>query len=159
MAFLFCILLLACSCTVKAAAATNLIPSKAEGTATRVTFNKDVAPIVFARCSGCHRPGQAAPFSLLTYQDVQKRAKLVAEVVEKRYMPPWLPDKDCAPFTGDPSLTANQIETIRRWVLLGVEQGQPADLPPLSKWSEGWHLGTPDLIVKMPQPYTLAAEG
>jgi len=124
-----------------------------------VTFNKDVAPIVFEHCALCHRPTQSAPFNLLTYQDARKHAKQIAEVVEKRYMPPWLPEKGHGDFADDRTLSTNQIETIRRWVAEGSVEGAAADLPGLPKWTEGWRLGPPDLVVKLPQLYTLAAEG
>ncbi len=124
-----------------------------------LTFNKDVAPIVFQRCAGCHRPGQAAPFSLLSYADVKKRSKQIGEVVEKRYMPPWLPERGVAEFLHDRSLSAEQIGVIRQWVADGAVEGAAADLPPLPKWTEGWRLGTPDLVVKVAAPYMLPAEG
>ena len=124
-----------------------------------LTFNRDVAPIVFQHCAPCHRPGQAAPFSLLAYADVQKRAKLVAEVVAKRYMPPWLPEHGLVEFANDRSLSVDQLGVIRQWVAEGAVEGAAADLPPLPKWAEGWRLGPPDLVVKLPQPYILAAEG
>jgi Flp pilus assembly protein TadD/mono/diheme cytochrome c family protein len=124
-----------------------------------LTFNKDAAPIVFQHCAGCHRPGQPGPFNLLTYQDVKKHAKQVADVVGRHYMPPWLPEKGHGEFADDRSLTADQIELIRRWVAEGAAEGASADLPRLPKWSEGWRLGPPDLVVKLPQPYVLAAEG
>jgi Flp pilus assembly protein TadD len=124
-----------------------------------VTFTKDVAPIFFEHCASCHRPGQAGPFSLLTYADVKKRAKQIGEFVEKRYMPPWLPESARGEFLDDRRLTAEQINVIRQWVATGAVEGMASDLPPLPKWSEGWRLGTPDLVVQMPQPYTLAAEG
>jgi len=125
----------------------------------KLSFNKNIAPIIFERCSFCHRPGQAAPFSLLTYADVKKRARQVAEVTGKRFMPPWLPEKGYGEFAGDRSLPAEQIETIRRWVAEGAEEGAAADLPPAPVWPSGWTLGEPDLVVKLPRPYTLAAEG
>lgn len=124
-----------------------------------LTFNKDVAPIVFEHCADCHRPGQPGPFSLLTYDDVRKRAKQIAEVVEKRFMPPWLPEHGHGEFLGDRSLTPGQMTAIRQWVADGAIEGLTADLPALPKWTDGWRLGTPDLIVQMPQPYTLPAEG
>src|SRR5438477_11918480 len=99
-----------------------------------LTFNKDVAPIVFHNCASCHRPGQAAPFSLLTYTDVKKRAKQMAEVVERRYMPPWLPERGLVEFANDRSLTADQIGVLRQWVAEGAVEGATADLPPLPKW-------------------------
>ncbi len=124
-----------------------------------VTFNKDIAPIIFQRCSYCHRPGQAAPFNLLAYGYVKKRAKQIAEVVQKRYMPPWLPERGSVKFANDRSLTDDQIHLISQWEAQGAPEGAAADLPPLPKLDEGWQLGTPDLVVKVPQPYVLAAEG
>src|SRR5262245_61678265 len=123
-----------------------------------ISFSRDVAPIVFQRCAGCHRPGQAAPFSLLSYADVKKRAKQISEVVTKRYMPPWLPEPGDYEFQGDLSLKPAQIETIRRWVAEGAIEGDAAQLPQLPKWSSEWQGGTPDLIVRLPQPYTVPPE-
>jgi len=133
--------------------------NQSQSSGARVTFNKDVAPIIFQHCSTCHRPGQAGPFNLLTYSDLKKRAKQIAEVVEKRYMPPWLPERGLAEFVNDRSLTPEQIQVVRRWVSEGAIEGASQDLPVLPNGTEGWRLGTPDLIVKVPQPYTLAAEG
>ena len=124
-----------------------------------VTFNKDVAPIVFQCCGKCHSPGQAAPFTLLSYAEVKKRAKQIAEVVQKRYMPPWLPERGEVEFAGDPSLTEEQIRVIVQWEAEGSPEGAAANLPPLPQWAQGWQLGRPDLVVKSPQPYKLAAEG
>ena len=124
-----------------------------------LTFNKDIAPIVFRHCASCHRPDQAAPFNLLTYADVKKRAKQVVEVVEKRYMPPWLPERGLLEFAYDRSLSVEQIGVIRQWAAEGAVEGAAEDLPALPKWTAGWQLGTPDLVIKLPQPYTLVAEG
>src|SRR5436309_2337928 len=124
-----------------------------------VTFNKDVAPIIFQRCAICHSPGQAAPFTLLGYADVKKRSKQIAEVVQKRYMPPWLPESGSVEFANDLSLTDDQIRLIGQWVAQGAPEGAASDLPPLPKRAEGWQLGTPDLVVKVAQAYALAAEG
>src|SRR5258708_15608584 len=74
-----------------------------------LTFTRDIAPIIFNRCSGCHRPGQPAPFNLLSYEDVRKRAPQIAEVIAKRDMPPWLPEASYGQFLGDPSLTHEPI--------------------------------------------------
>ena len=124
-----------------------------------LTFNKDVAPIIFEHCSICHRAGQAAPFKLLTYQEVKQRAKQIVEVVDRRYMPPWLPEAGHEEFVGDRSLSKNQIETIRQWVAEGAREGKAADLPPTPQWPDGWRLGKPDLVVRMPAAYKLASEG
>src|SRR2546427_9815978 len=85
-----------------------------------LTFNKDIAPIVFRRCANCHRPGQSAPFSLLTYQDVRKRAKQIAEVTQRRYMPPWLPESGHGEFAGERRLTGDQIGAIQQWTAEGA---------------------------------------
>ncbi len=124
-----------------------------------LTFNKDVAPIVFGKCSGCHRPGQAAPFSLLTYEDVKKRAQQIGEVTAKRYMPPWLPEPGYGKFAGERTLTPGELGVIQQWVAEGARQGAASDLPALPRWRDGWQLGNPDLIVMMPELYTLGAEG
>jgi len=129
--------------------------ARAPGT---LTFNKEIAPIIFNKCSMCHRPGQAAPFNLLTYQDVQKHARQIAEVTARRYMPPWLPEPGCGEFIGDRTLTDEQLGLIQQWVAEGAKEGA-SDLPPTPKWPEGWQLGQPDLIVTMPQAYTLGPDG
>src|SRR2546422_422343 len=85
------------------------------------TFNKDIAPIIFEHCAGCHRPGQAGPFSLLTYRDVSKRARQIAEVVQKHVMPPWLPEKGHADFVGDRSLSNEEIELVQKWYAGGAQ--------------------------------------
>lgn len=84
-----------------------------------LTFNRDIAPIIFDHCAGCHHPGQAAPFSLLSYSDVRKRSKTILDVIQRRYMPPWLPEKGYGQFVGERSLTEEQIDLIQRWVAQG----------------------------------------
>lgn len=124
-----------------------------------VTFNKDIAPILFHHCAGCHRPDQSAPFSLLTYRDAKKHDRQIAEVVERRYMPPWLPERGYGEFEGERRLSEDEIETVLRWVGQGAVEGEPRDLPPVPKWEGGWQLGEPDLVVTLPQSYTLPADG
>jgi len=124
-----------------------------------VTFNKHIAPVIFTQCSGCHRPGQPAPFSLLTYADVKKRARQIAEVTAKHYMPPWLPEPGYGKFVGERTLTPQQIDLIQQWVAEGASEGEASDLPPTPKWPDGWQLGKPDLVVTMPEPYLLQPEG
>jgi Tfp pilus assembly protein PilF len=121
------------------------------------TFNKDVAPIVFNNCAPCHRPGESAPFSLLTYSDAKKRATQIAAVTASRYMPPWLPEHGKGEFAGERRLTDAQIATIRQWADGGAPEGDPADLPAAPKFVEDWQLGRPDLVVTLDKPYTLAA--
>jgi len=129
------------------------------GRSGQLTFNKDIAPLLFENCAQCHRPGQAGPFSLLTYAEAKKHAKQIAEVTRKRYMPPWLAEPGYVEFAGERRLSSDQIGAIQQWVAEGAVEGLPADLPPAPQWTEGWQLGRPDLIVPMPEAYTLPAGG
>ncbi|HXG47959.1 MAG TPA: tetratricopeptide repeat protein [Methylomirabilota bacterium] len=124
-----------------------------------ITFNRHIAPILFEHCAPCHRPGQAAPFSLLTFEEARKRAAQIAEVTASRYMPPWLPECAEDEFVGQRRLTAGQIALLARWAAEGAVEGDRADLPSPRQWTDGWHWGEPDLVVKLPEPYTLPAEG
>ncbi|HEX8913008.1 MAG TPA: hypothetical protein VF796_11660 [Humisphaera sp.] len=124
-----------------------------------VTFNKDVAPILFDKCASCHRPGEVAPFSLLTYADAKRRSTQLAEVTGSRFMPPWLPAAGHGEFAGERRLNDSQIATIKAWADAGAPEGDPKDLPPQPKFVDGWALGEPDMVVKMPEKYTLRAEG
>jgi tetratricopeptide (TPR) repeat protein len=123
------------------------------------TFSRDVAPIVFEHCSTCHRPGESGPFALLTYEDVRARGKQIADVVQRRVMPPWPPDESGPRLVGERRLTETQIRTIREWVIAGMPQGDPVLLPPRPRWTEGWQLGTPDLVVSMDHSFPMPAAG
>jgi Flp pilus assembly protein TadD len=128
-------------------------------TNTAPTFTKSIAPIIFESCAPCHRPGQSGPFPLLTYADVKKRARQIAEVTERHYMPPWLPDGPKDEFQGDRRLSPERVALFRTWLESGVPEGSPEDLPSRPVWTEGWMLGEPDLVVEMPEKYILPAEG
>ncbi len=123
-----------------------------------VTFNHNVAPILFSQCASCHRPGEVAPFSLLTYSEARKHAKEIAELTADRTMPPWKAKVGFGDLAGVRQLTNAQIATITAWVKAGRPEGDPADLPAAPKFASGWTLGEPDLVVKMPQPFTLPAD-
>ncbi len=123
------------------------------------TFNKDVAPILFQNCANCHRPGEVAPFSLLTYADAKKHSSEIAELTQNRQMPPWKPEHGYGEFVGERRLSDQQIQTIQQWVKAGRPEGNASDLPPPPKFAEGWLLGEPDLVVTVPKAYTLHAEG
>ena len=125
----------------------------------QVTFTRDIAPIVFAHCATCHRPGEAAPFSLLTHDDVRRRAQQIALMTKNRSMPPWKPEPGYGEFAGARRLSDRQIELVQQWVELGAPEGDASDLPPAPRWASGWQLGKPDLIVSMPEPYLLGGEG
>ena len=124
-----------------------------------VTFNRDIAPIIFRSCATCHRPGEAAPFSLLTYSDVKKHARQIAEVTRSRAMPPWLPEPQELKFADELRLSDAEIELIERWVEQGAVEGDAADLPAPPKFVEGWRLGKPDLVLTADKPLTLPPQG
>jgi len=124
-----------------------------------VTFNKDVAPILFKQCATCHRPGEVGPFPLLTYKDAAKRAEFLRDITADRRMPPWKAEPGFGEFHDVRRLTDAQIRTIAAWVDGGAKEGKPEDLPPAPKFTDGWQLGTPDLVLKVPRPYTVKADG
>jgi len=123
------------------------------------TFYKHVLPILQNHCQSCHRPGEIAPFPLLTYKQARSRADAVAHAVEMKMMPPWFADARYGHFANDPSLTEQQIGTISAWAAAGAPAGNATDAPPPRKWTDGWNIAQPDLIVKMPKPVTIPARG
>lgn len=123
------------------------------------TFNKHVAPLIFQHCAACHRSGEVAPFSLLSYRDVQKRARQIQAVTGKRLMPPWKAVAGHGDFQGARRLSETEIALLQKWVETGAVEGDPKDLPPQPKFTDGWQLGQPDLIVKLPKPFEVPAEG
>ena len=129
------------------------------GSESRFTFNRDIAPIIFKSCSSCHRPGEAAPFSLLTYSDVKKHARQIADVTRSRAMPPWLPDPQKLKFADELRLSDAEIAMLQRWVEQGEVEGNSADLPAAPKFVEGWRLGKPDLVLTATKPLTLPPSG
>ena len=124
-----------------------------------VTFNRDIAPILFKYCAPCHSPGESGPFSLLTYEDARRHANQMVEVTRIRFMPPWLPSPGYGDFVGERRLTLQQISLFKQWVDDGEPQGDPKDLPPAPHFVPGWQLDKPDLVLKMSEPYTLRAGG
>jgi mono/diheme cytochrome c family protein len=123
------------------------------------TFNKEVSSILFQNCATCHRPGQAAPFSLLTYADAKKRAKLIAQVTESHQMPPWKADKSDYDFRGERHLKEPDIALLQKWVAAGMPEGDPAHPPVPPIFAGDWPLGKPDLVVQMPRAFAVPAEG
>src|SRR5277367_2471571 len=135
------------------------------GLAKPVTFAKDVAPILQEKCQNCHRVGQIAPMSLVTYEETRPWAKAIKERVVTRNMPPWHMDKTVGiqQFQNDMSLSDDQIAVIARWVDAGAPLGDAKDMPPPKQWPEdnGWQLakqfGQPDFVLKS-DPYTMPAK-
>jgi hypothetical protein len=125
------------------------------------TFSKDIAPIVYNHCAQCHRPGEVAPMSLLSYEDVRPWARAIKGKVVSREMPPWGADPEQSlKMRNDPSLSKAQIEAIVAWVDGGAPRGNDADLPPPPKFAEGWTAGrAPDYVLEMPVEFDIPAEG
>src|SRR5215471_6801645 len=133
--------------------------SQGQNSQAQVAFNRDIAPIIFRSCAACHRPGEAAPFSLLTYSDVRRHARQIADVAKSRSMPPWLPEPQPLKFADEQRLSSAEIDRIAKWVEQGAIAGDPKDLPPAPKFVEGWRLGKPDLILTATKPFTLPPSG
>jgi tetratricopeptide (TPR) repeat protein len=124
-----------------------------------VTFARDVAPILYAKCGVCHRPGGAGPFSLLTYANARAHATQIASVTKSGQMPPWQADGDYGgEFIGQPRLTPAERDVFARWSADGAPEGPSSETPRAPAWTEGWQLGKPDLVVT-PPTYTLQADG
>src|SRR4051812_28694331 len=124
------------------------------------TYHKDVAAILQKNCQDCHRPGQVAPFSLLSYDQARKRASDIAHVTGERTMPPWPASTSFGgPFLDQRVLSEADLATLRAWVDAGCPEGDPKDAPPPREFSSDWPLGKPDLILTMPEPYALEADG
>ncbi len=121
-------------------------------------FTTDVAPIVFTACAGCHHSGGDAPFSLTSYEDVRRRASLIATVTTKRYMPPWKPEPGFGEFADQRRLTTQQIDVLAKWAAAGAPEGPRDKAPALPSWSSGWLHGVPDLVLELPT-YSLRADG
>ncbi len=124
-----------------------------------VTFNRDIAPILWQHCASCHRPGQLGPFNLVTFDDARPRAREIVRAVQSRSMPPWKPEAGHGDFAGARGLTDQQISLFERWLEQGSPRGDPRDLPPAPTWASGWQLGQPDLVLTMPEAYQLSGNG
>ena len=123
------------------------------------TFTEDIAPIIYNNCTECHRPGQAAPFTLKSYNDVKKRARLITKVTEDHYLPPWHPVEGHGKFVDERRLTTDELATLKNWYKTGMTEGPADKLPEPPKFASDWLLGEPDMIVKMPKAYTMRADG
>jgi hypothetical protein len=134
----------------------SLVASAATGS---VTFSKDVAPILQKNCQACHRPGEAAPMSLLTYQQARPWAKAIKQAVLVKKMPPWFADPQYGHFRNDRSLAQKDIDTLVNWVDAGAPEGDPKDLPKPAEFVDGWNIGQPDAIYEMPEPFHVASAG
>lgn len=138
-----------------------VLPSKrTELKDSKVTYTRDIAPILQQRCQTCHRPGQVAPFTLTNFDEASAHAEMIVEVTQRRIMPPWIPGPATEHrFVGQRWLSDHELSLLKQWVAGGCAQGDEADLPPAPMFVEGWQLGAPDLVVKMSKPFTVPASG
>ena len=123
------------------------------------TFTKDVAPILFAQCTSCHRPGQIAPMSLLTYEQARPWARSIREQVTRRAMPPWHADAPHGTFENERQLSDAERDTLVRWADGGAPQGDPEDLAAPPRYADGWGIGPPDAVFEMSEDYSVPAQG
>ena len=152
--------LLVAGVTLVFLATAAFLPSARVAAAGReINFTKDVAPIFFDKCTECHRPGEIAPMSLLSYKDARPWARSIREKVLNREMPPWDADPAHGEFSNNRRLTQKEIEVITNWVDGGSKEGNPADLPAAPTYAQGWSIGKPDVVLTVAQPYTVAATG
>jgi hypothetical protein len=119
------------------------------------TFTKNIAPILYKKCAGCHRPGEIAPMSLLDYKSARPWAKSMREAVLERKMPPWFADPKFGAFANDPRLSDQEIATIKAWVDGGSPEGDPQDLPSKPVFNDGWKLGQPDIVIDIGQDFVV----
>ena len=122
------------------------------------TFYKDVLPILQKNCQSCHRPGEVAPMSLITYEQARPWAKGIKTAIASKKMPPWFADPAYGHFANDRRLATKDIDTINAWVDAGAPAGNAADAPPPITFNDGWNI-KPDVVVEMPKPFALPARG
>ncbi len=136
-----------------------VLAAAANNPAAKVTFSKDVAPLLNARCVECHRAGETAPMTFTSFKDVRPYAKAIKDAVISRRMPPWLADPHYGQFSNERRLSDSEINTIVSWVAAGAPEGDPKDLPPQPKFATGWSIGKPDLVIDMGEDFPVPASG
>jgi peroxiredoxin len=124
-----------------------------------ITYSRHVAPILWKNCVICHRPGEVGPFSLLTYRDAAKRADFLREITAGRRMPPWKAEPGAGVFLDNLRLTDRELAILARWAETGAPEGDPADLPPPPRFTDGWQLGEPDYVYRIAEPFAIPAAG
>jgi hypothetical protein len=135
------------------------LPALATAQTTAVTYHEDVVPVLQKNCQNCHRPGEAAPFSMLTYKDTRPWASSMKRAVVSRKMPPWHADPSVGHFGNDRRLSQEEIDVIARWADAGAPEGDPKKAPAPLTFLEGWNIGMPDLVLEMPQAFSVPATG
>jgi hypothetical protein len=124
-----------------------------------VTFNKDVLPILEKQCQTCHRPGQVAPMSFLTYKETRPWAQAMKTAILTKKMPPWFADPNYGHFTNERRLTDAEVKTLVAWVDRGAPEGDAKDAPPPAQFAEGWTIGKPDIVIQFPHDISIPATG
>ncbi|MCY4187226.1 MAG: thiol-disulfide isomerase, partial [Bryobacterales bacterium] len=124
-----------------------------------VTFHRDVEPVLQAHCQQCHRPGEAAPMSFLTYEETRPWARAIHEAVALNRMPPWPADPQFGQWSNAHALAAGDRRLLIEWAETGAGRGDPGDAPAPLEFVEGWNIGQPDLVLEMPVPFQVPAEG
>ncbi|HEY3393883.1 MAG TPA: redoxin domain-containing protein [Lacipirellulaceae bacterium] len=124
-----------------------------------ITYTNQIARIMQDHCVRCHRPGQIAPFSLMSYDDVAAWAETMHEVIDEGRMPPWHASPAYGHFSNDASMPDSAKQLFRQWIDNGMPEGDPADLPEPLEFTEGWQIPKPDVVFKMPEPFVVAAKG
>ncbi|CAN5419800.1 hypothetical protein BH23ACI1_BH23ACI1_08150 [soil metagenome] len=123
------------------------------------TFSKDVAPILYKHCTSCHRDGEIAPMSLLTYDEARPWARAIRDEVGEGTMPPWHAEAPHGTFLNERGLSDAEKDTLVKWASNGAPEGDPQDLPPAPHYADGWMIGTPDAVFEVEEPYRVPAEG
>ena len=123
------------------------------------TFAKDVAPIFYKHCTTCHRPGEIAPMSLLTYEEARPWARSIRDKVSTGAMPPWHADPKYGKWLNDRRLSEQEKSVITQWAAAGAPEGDPKDLPAKPVYAEGWAIGQPDVVYTMATDYNVPAQG
>src|SRR5580700_10268727 len=134
------------------------IAAFATDTTSSVTFNKDVLPILQQKCQSCHRPGEVAPMSFLTYETTRPWAKAIKNAVITKKMPPWFADPQYGHFRNAPALTDADVQTISAWADTGALEGDAKGRPTPIAWTDGWFI-KPDVVISMPEPYQIPPKG
>ena len=127
--------------------------------ATGPTFAGSVGQLLYDNCTKCHRPGEPAPFVIQSYDDVRRHGEQILEVVERRLMPPWKPARDFGQFRNEHRLSPEQIQLLSTWIRSGMPRGPEGELPEVPVYPDGWQLGEPDLVLQMPEAFSVPADG
>jgi hypothetical protein len=141
-----------------AAPQTTRVATTAASTASTPTFYKDVLPVLQKNCQACHRPGEVAPMSLLTYEQARPWARAIKTAIANRQMPPWFADPNYGHFSNERRLSAREIDMISAWVDGGAPAGNASDAPPALTFENGWNI-KPDIVVEMPKAFPIPASG